>query len=57
VEEDPSRFLDPVANRVVGTVQFRKQKAVLPATAEALGELFTRVHEPFGQPEEDADTP
>jgi len=55
--EDPNRFLDSPANKVVGTVQFRKQKTVLPATAEALGELFMRVHEAFGQSTEDADAP
>jgi len=55
--EDPSRFLDSPAYRVVGTVQFRKQKTMLPATAEALGELFMRVHQAFGQSTDDADAP
>jgi transcriptional regulator with XRE-family HTH domain len=55
--EDPNRFLDSPATKVVGTVQFRKQKTVLPATAEALGELFMRVHQAFGPATEDADAP
>ena len=55
--EDPGRFLDTPATKIIGTVQFRKQKTVSRATAAALGELFLRVHEMFGQPLKDADTP
>jgi len=55
--EDPNKFLDAPAKRVVGTVQFRKRRTVLPATAAALGELFLRVHEMFGQKTGEADSP
>jgi hypothetical protein len=55
--EDPGSFLDSPARRVVGTVQFRKQKTTVPATAVALGELFLRVHEMFDAESGDAEAP
>ena len=55
--EDPGQFLDMPTTRIVGTVQFRKQKTVSRATAAALGELFLRVHEMYGQTAKDVDGP
>jgi transcriptional regulator with XRE-family HTH domain len=55
--EDPNSFLDTPAVRVVGTVNFRKQRTVSRATAAALGELFLRVHEMYHPPAPDVDNP
>jgi transcriptional regulator with XRE-family HTH domain len=57
IGEDPGKFLDTPGVGVVGTVNFRKKQTVSKATAEALGELFLKVHEMLEKTALEADNP